>query len=328
VLVIFFWPVRGLFWRWSRAFRANTRVLIEDALKHLYDYEYRHIPCTLYSLSGALRIPGHQTADLLARLEELELVTSAEDRYQLTAEGRSYALRVIRIHRLWEHYLSDHTSLDAAEWHDEAEQREHKISPEEAEALAAEMGHPRFDPHGDPIPTAPGDIPPRKGVPLTDLAAGGLAEIVHVEDEPVEVHAQLVAENLYPGIRVRVVECHPQRIRFEANAEEHVLAPVVAANLSVVPLPFDVEMEGPFERLSSLQAGQKGKVLGISPICRGVERRRMLDLGIIPGTVVKAEFKSPGGDPMAYRVRGAVIALRHEQADLIHIDRLENGDGM
>ena len=60
---------------------------------------------------------------------------------------------------------------------------------------------------------------------------------------------------------------------------------------------------------------------GISPTCRGTERRRFLDLGILPGTAVEAELVSPGGDPTAYRVRGTLLALRAEQAQNIHISR-------
>ncbi|MGB5999263.1 MAG: FeoA family protein, partial [Thermoanaerobaculia bacterium] len=81
-------------------------------------------------------------------------------------------------------------------------------------------------------------------------------------------------------------------------------------------------MEGPFERLSGLDLGQQGTVVAISPVLRGPERRRMLDLGLIPGTVVTAEIRSPGGDPTGYRIRGAVIALRQEQADQIQIERV------
>jgi Fe2+ transport system protein FeoA len=67
--------------------------------------------------------------------------------------------------------------------------------------------------------------------------------------------------------------------------------------------------------------GETAKVVNISHLCRGAERRRFMDLGILPGTVVKAEMISPSGDPTAYRVRGAVIGLRREQAALIHITR-------
>ena len=72
-------------------------------------------------------------------------------------------------------------------------------------------------------------------------------------------------------------------------------------------------------RLSSLALNEVAVVSDISPACRGPERRRLLDLGLVPGTTVKAEFASPAGDPVAYRVRGALIALRAQQAEMIHI---------
>ncbi len=320
VAVLLLWPVRGMLWRWLRGLRATERVLMEDALKHLFDSEYREHIANLQSLSGALEVSGNRAADLLRRLQEQELVDFDGNGYRLTPEGRKYALRVVRIHRLWERHLAEETGLGPDAWHHEAEVREHTLSLEEAEALSASLGHPRFDPHGDPIPTAAGEIAPLEGRPLTDLAVGELAEIVHVEDEPDAIYAQLVAEGLYPGMRVRVIESGPQRIAFEADAEEHVLAPILAANLSVLPLPKDEEMQGPFARLSSLELGRKATVAALSPALRGPERRRMLDLGLIPGTEVTAEIRSPGGDPTGYRIRGAVIALRREQADQVQIE--------
>ena len=56
---------------------------------------------------------------------------------------------------------------------------------------------------------------------------------------------------------------------------------------------------------------------------RGAERRRLFDLGILPGTKITAEFESPSGNPAAYKVRGAVIALRENQAQHIKVKRLE-----
>ncbi len=80
------------------------------------------------------------------------------------------------------------------------------------------------------------------------------------------------------------------------------------------------------ERLSSLKQGELGKILNILPECKGAERRRFMDLGIVPGTVVAAEFTSPGGDPTAYLVRHSLIALRKEQADYIMIERVFDED--
>ena len=71
--------------------------------------------------------------------------------------------------------------------------------------------------------------------------------------------------------------------------------------------------------LADLGHGQSARVLGISSDIRGIERRRLLDLGVLPGTVVKAEMRSPSGDATAYRIRDAVIGLRAEQACMINV---------
>ncbi len=314
-------PRTGWVWRWLRSRRATERARIEDALKHLYECEYARIPATLDSLAGALEVGRDEAARLVARLESLDLLTSERRRLALTPEGCSDALRVIRIHRLLESYLAEKTGIDEVEWHRQADQLEHHVTAEEAEALSAQLGNPRFDPHGDPIPTSDGAMPVRHGMPLTDLRPGAVARIVHVEDEPDEVYAQLVAARLSPGVRIRVLDAKPERIRIEAQFQEHVLAPVVAANLTVEPLSDVAEPLVSDSALSSLVVGQQATVIDISPTCRGAERRRLLDLGVVPGTVVRAELRSAGGDPVAYRIRGAVIALRNAQADLILVKR-------
>lgn len=315
-------PRGGWLWQAIRALRASERVLMEDALKHLFDGEYKGQQCTVMSVSGALGVPADRAAEVLERLESRELVRGADGGYELTAEGRTYALRVVRIHRLWERYLADETGVAPEDWHHKAEEREHRTTDEEAEAMSASLGHPRYDPHGDPIPTASGELPKPQGRPLTELAEGDLAEIVHLEDEPAAVYAQLVAEGLHPWMRVRMLEVTPQRIRFEAGAEEHILAPVIAANVSVVALPEEAELASLGPRLADLALGEKGRVVALAPALRGPERRRFLDLGLVPGTEVEAEIRSPGGDPTGYRVRGAVIALRREQAQQVEIERV------
>ena len=322
---IVLWPKSGLLCRWLRLRTSNTQVLLEDALKHLYDCKYHARPATLQSLSGALGISGSRTAGLVSALEKRRLVRSAKDGPELTAEGCSYALQVIRTHRLWEQYLADHTGTPATAWHAEADRREHLMSSAEAEILATKLGNPRYDPHGDAIPTVTGEIPAARGQPLASMDKGQLAMIVHVEDEPEAVYAQLVAKGLAPGMQVRLIEASPEKIRFEVDGKVHSLSPVVAANLTAVPLFREQENEQPFESLAMLQPGEMGKIIRISPACRGVQLRRLLDLGFVPNTVVEAELRSPSGDPTAYRVRGSLIALRKEQANLIQIARQLNG---
>ncbi len=318
---LLFWPVHGLYWQWEHVLRASDRVLSEDALKHLFDCEYRDITGTLQSVSGALGISDNRSAVLLGRLQELELVELEAGEYRLTEEGRAQALQIIRVHRLWERHFSQDTGMDAAAWHREADRLEHRTSAEETEAMAARLGHPRFDPHGDPIPTASGEMLRVEGRPLSDLVAGDVGKVAHIEDEPDVVYRELVAANLHAGVQVRVHGAGPDGIRFDADGVEHVLSRVVANNLSISPLPEGQDVRKSFELLSSLQPDESARVIGISAACRGAERRRMMDLGIVPGTEVRAELQGPGGDPTAYRIRGAMIALRRQQAERIQVER-------
>ena len=315
-----FRPGRGWLERWRRRLRQSDRVLSEDALKHLYHCEYEQRVATVQSLSGALGTPVEKVAGLVQRIEAGELVTSEGASLRLTPKGREYALRIIRAHRLWERYLSEETGLKEPDWHKHAEQQEHRLSSSEADALAARMGNPPFDPHGDPIPTQRGQLPPRRGQPLSSLVVGERARIAHLEDEPEAVYAQLVAEGLHPLMVVQLTHVSAERICFWAEGEEHVLAPNVAANVSVVPLPREQPVEESLESLAALKPGEEATVVGLSPNCRGLERRRLMDLGLLPGTVVAAEMRSPVGDPTAFRIRGALIALRGEQAANIRIN--------
>lgn len=321
LVCILLWPNRGLFWQWLRTRNARQRVLIEDALKHLYDCQYHRRLATLQSLSGVLGISGNRAFELLVLLESLGLVRSTNEGPELTADGCRYAFQVVRTHRLWEQYLADHTGVAAAMWHREADNCEHLLTRDEVEDLAEKLGNPRFDPHGDAIPSATGEIAPAVGQPLISLNPKDLATIVHVEDEPAAAYSELVARNLVPGMRIQMIENSSERVRFFADGEEQTLHPVAAANLTVVVFPADDNGIPAVERLSALQPGEKGTVDHISPACRGIQLRRLLDLGFVPGTVVETELRSPSGEPTAYRVRGSLIALRKQQAGQICVRR-------
>jgi len=97
------------------------------------------------------------------------------------------------------------------------------------------------------------------------------------------------------------------------------LDPVVCANVTVAPLASGAEPEGPFETLAGLQLGESGVVTEIDPSCAGPQRRRLLDLGFVPDTPVRAELQGALSGAVAYRVRDTLIALRGEQAQQIRI---------
>ena len=322
VAAIVLWPRKGLVPRLVRVVRLTRRVRMEDALKHLHDLDYRGRYGTLDSVAGALGIRHGRVVDLVAQLEALELVQSRGQELGITEQGRAEARRVLRSHRLWERYLADRTSVAPVDWHDDAERREHTISAGRAEELSASMGHPVYDPHGDPIPTASGQLPPRTGLTIAALAPGQTATIVHLEDEPREVYERLVAAGLAPGARLQLIDATPERVRLVVDGAEHLLEPVVAANITVARVsPEEPAAEITRTSLADLRPGESGVVQEIAPACPGPQRRRLLDLGLVPGTLVRAALRGAIAGPVAYDIRDALIALRREQAEMVRIER-------
>ena len=174
-------------------------MLWEDTLKHIYKCELDGLRPTLESIAGALHITRDLVAELLAEIQENQLLQIVGDEFRLTSSGQDYALRIIRAHRLWERHLADETGFAEEEWHHSAERHEHVLTTDEVDALSAQLGHPTHDPHGDVIPTAEGKMQSHESRPLTSVAPGKLVRIIHVEDEPSALYAQLVAEDICPG---------------------------------------------------------------------------------------------------------------------------------
>ncbi len=322
VLGILAWPGTGLVARFRRVGRMTGRVRLEDGLKHLFSSEEAGRASSVDSVAGALGVSRGRAVALVRQLEGMDLVRFEAANIVLTDEGRAYALRVVRTHRLWERYLADRTGVGPAEWHAEAEHLEHRLSEDQVEGLAAAMGHPLYDPHGDPIPTAAGVLPPSRGMLLPHLPVGATARVVHIEDEPEELYLSLRAARINLGSRLRLERVEPTRVHLQVEGRAVAIEPLAARNLTVEPLDSaEAGDDAGLERLDVLRPGEEAVVVRLAGGVQGAQRRRLLDLGVVPGTVIRAELASASGDPVAYRIRGAVIALRRVQADDILIRR-------
>ena len=324
LLAICFWPKRGLVARVRRVTSSTGRIRIEDALKHLYTVEYRGRHASVESLAGVLEVSRMVATRTVQRLTELGLAVVRDEMPTLTVDGRDYAMRILRTHRLWERYLADRTGVRPEEWHASAEEAEHRVTSAEADALAARLGHPRYDPHGDPIPTVAGEMPPPAGVALGTVESGAQVVITHLEDEPPELFERIAAIGLSPHLRFTVIGRDPESVRINLRGEELTLPQIVAGNVTVRPLAEGESVDAATATLADLKPGESARVIGISARCQGPRRRRLLDLGVVPGTEIVAELESAGGDPMAYRIRGALIALREEQASWVEVERIRD----
>ena len=316
---VLFWPRAGLVARLRQLIRLSERVFLEDAIKHLHTCEREGRPGTLEGLAGRLNVSRARAAALLSRLTEMGFAQSGASGPALTGAGRHSALRLVRTHRMWERYLADRTGVPPGEWHDEAERVEHDLSKEQVDALDERLGYSRWDPHGDPIPTPAGDLPPDRGLNLTAVEPGRAVEVVHLEDEPRELYDALIADGFVLGGRLDVVARTDGAVQVHAGGRTWDVDPIAAGNVTVRRLPAGEHGDAPSRTLAESQPGETVHVENISRACQGAQRRRLLDLGVVPGTPIRRELTSAGGDPVAYRIRGALIALRSAQAGWIQI---------
>lgn len=300
----------------------KQKTLTEDVLKQLYHVENSKSRANLDNLAGALQLSRRKLLPVIENMSSSGLISLSDNQINLNEEGRQYALKIIRIHRLWEKYLAERTGHKASEWHNLAEKMEHRLTDEEAQKLESFLGNPMFDPHGDPIPNEQGEINKVKWTPLPSFTLNKPGKIVHIEDEPEVIYRQILEKRIFIGSHIVLERANNNEVYFICEGEKHRFSTIVAANIHVQDLNEDEIFEENAVRLSALQYGETAEIIGLSKECRGANRRRLLDLGILPGTKVEVDLKSPLQDPVAYRVRNTSIALRNTLADLILINKI------
>jgi DtxR family transcriptional regulator, Mn-dependent transcriptional regulator len=183
----------------------------EDYLKAVYALEERlQGPVTTTDLAHRLGVSVSSASGMVRKLGELGLVTHR--RYHdvgLTEAGRRVALTVLRRHRVIELYLVEALGFRWDEVHDEAEVLEHAVSDKLLDRMAARLGNPTRDPHGDPIPTSDGHMVEAPTTRLVALEPGMVGELVRVADADAEMLRYLAEHHIALGDRVEAVERQP-----------------------------------------------------------------------------------------------------------------------
>ena len=218
---------------------ARITPAIEDYLKAIYQLG-REEPelggVTGHRLAQRLGVAAPSVTNMVKRLRELDLVE--HERYRdigLTKAGEQIALEVVRHHRLLERYLVEALGYGWDEVHDEAERLEHHISEALEARMAAVLGDPVLDPHGDPIPRLDGSVSTLLEQRLLDLTPGQTAIVGRVSDQDPERLRYLQQLGITPGTQVTLLETLPfdGPLRLEIAGVEQVIGRSLAATVQV-----------------------------------------------------------------------------------------------
>jgi DtxR family Mn-dependent transcriptional regulator len=183
---------------------------VEDYLKVIYHLTESSESASTTAIADALALAAPSVSGMIKRLAEAGLAEHQPYKgVTLTSDGRQAALRMLRRHRIIETYLVSHLSYTWDNVHDEAEKLEHAVSEDLVERMSRALGDPRFDPHGDPIPAADGQIVDVTTTPLPDIADGERVTISRVDTGSAERLRWLAGAGLVPGAQVMMLDHQP-----------------------------------------------------------------------------------------------------------------------
>ena len=178
----------------------------ENYLKALHRLSLANEPITVKRIAGLLDIKMPSVNSLAKNLAKKKLIRYEKYKaIELTDKGRKQALLILRKHRLTELFLKNVMGLGWEEVHDIAEQVEHIQSDRFFTRIDEMLGHPKFDPHGEPIPDTNGKLPSYKAFPLFDCEAGKKYKLSGVLDHEVSFLTYLNSIGLTLGSAIEVI---------------------------------------------------------------------------------------------------------------------------
>jgi DtxR family transcriptional regulator, Mn-dependent transcriptional regulator len=218
-------------------FSVSLTISEENYLKTIWHLLGKQAKLSTNDIAAHGNIKAASVTAMLQKLKSKKLI-----QYQpyygvkLTKEGEKFALQVVRKHRLWESFLSEKLKIAWEEVHDIAEQLEHVSSPLLIERLDAYLGHPKTDPHGDPIPAADGSLPEEDLMSLKELPLKKTAIVLKVNSKQKDLLALI--RHYQIGINSKITITN--RFEFDESIELRVekaaplvMSSVLAANIYV-----------------------------------------------------------------------------------------------
>jgi DtxR family Mn-dependent transcriptional regulator len=184
----------------------------QDYLKHIYELTTSGESASTNDLSERLNVKPASVTNMVQKLASAEPALVEYQKHQgvmLTNEGKKAALKVIRHHRLLETWLVETLGYSWDEVHEEAERLEHVISEDFERRIAAAMGHPLRDPHGELIPTADLRMPVEESTSLSMLRPHQQARIQSVQSADDDLLRYLESRGMVPEAHIEILDYSP-----------------------------------------------------------------------------------------------------------------------
>lgn len=183
----------------------------ENYLKAIFHLSQKgDMKITPTAIAEEIGVNAASVVDMIKKLKEKELINyDKSSGAELTNKGNSIALGIIRKHRLWEVFLMEKLEYSWDVVHEIAEQLEHVKHSELANRLDKFLGFPEFDPHGDPIPNAKGEIPPIATILLSELESGQSCQVASIRDTSALFLQYLEQLTITIGTKIKVLEIIP-----------------------------------------------------------------------------------------------------------------------
>jgi DtxR family Mn-dependent transcriptional regulator len=185
--------------------QPNFTITEENYIKQIYHLQQATGYTTTNELAAAIKAKPASITDMLKKLKTKKIINyEPYKEFQLSHQGKKVALGIIRKHRLWEFFLVEKLQFGWDEVHEVAEELEHITSKLLIEKLDAFLDHPRFDPHGDPIPDSNGKMSLQQQVNLLSVEFNTLAEVTSVVNQSTELLEVLKHKNIHIGTVLEV----------------------------------------------------------------------------------------------------------------------------
>ncbi len=221
--------------------KENLTQSIEDYLKAIYELTLKEGRASTTQLAEFLGVTPASVTGMIKKLSKTTPPLLEYQKHQgvvLTQEGKEIALKVVRNHRLLELFLHKVLNYPWDEVDDEADRLEHVISQTFEERIAAVLGNPEYDPHGDPIPKKDLTLPDTSRTQLSALRPGQFATITRVRDTDSDLLKYLSEIGIIPGAEISVID-HSEfdgnlHIKIEGSDKVEVLGPRITDQIYIV----------------------------------------------------------------------------------------------